>query len=463
MRKGAALVARPLMSAQLANKKSSHKPGEQSIIGGAGYRDSPMNMSLVGRAAQSVSAPVRQLAQLLIERDGPYAQAFENLIFALIVLSVVSIGLETLSGLPAWATLALKVGEIIVVAVFSFEYLLRIVAAPRKLAFIFSFYGIVDLLAIAPFYLAGLDLRYLRMLRVLRVLRVLKLQRRVLENTVAERTHELAARNSALMQAQAQLKSELDIARALQIAILPSKFPAKSGCDGAARMVPASTMGGDFYDFIELPDGQVGLVIADVSGKGVPAAFFMAVARTNLRELAMHYAEPAACLARTNEVLCTQNPMELFVSVFYCIFDPATGALHYANGGHNPPYVRRADGSIEVLSGAFGLVLGAMPGVEYQNHKVQLRAGDRLVLYTDGVTEAFNPVDEAYGAERLIAEIRAHGDGSAKSLVERICRSVTLFSGSAAQSDDITLTVLAWHGPQSLTGVQTPIAPAVGQ
>jgi len=417
-----------------------------------------MNMSLVGRGVQTFGASLRQLAQLLLERDGAYAQAFENLILALIVLSLVSVGLETLSGLPAWATMVLKVGEIVIVAVFSFEYLLRIVAAPHKLAFIFSFYGLVDLLAIAPFYLAGLDVRYVRALRVLRVLRVLKLQRRVLENTVAERTQELAERNSALMQAQAQLKEELDIARALQIAILPSKFPAKSGCDGAARMVPASTMGGDFYDFIELPDGKVGLVMADVSGKGVPAAFFMAVARTNLRELAMHYADPAACLARTNELLCTQNPMELFVTVFYCIFDAATGALCYANGGHNPPYVRRADGSIEVLSGTGGLVLGAMPGVEYQNHTVQLCAGDRLVLYTDGVTEAFNHVEEAYGEKRLLAEVQAHGDGSAEGLVERICRSVTKFSGTAPQSDDITLTVLSWQPPDS--GVEPKVGEA---
>ena len=407
-----------------------------------------MNTSLAGRAVQSVSAPVRQLAHQLLERDGPHARAFENLILALIVLSLVSVGLESLSGLPAWVTPVLKVGEIIVVAVFTFEYLLRLVAAPRKLAFIFSFYGLVDLLAIAPFYLAGLDARYLRALRVLRVLRVLKLQRRVLENTVAERTQELAERNSALVKAQAQLKHELDIARALQIAILPSKFPAKSGCDGAARMVPATTMGGDFYDFIELPDGRVGIVMADVSGKGVPAAFFMAVARTNLRELAMHHADPAACLARTNDVLCTQNPMELFVTVFYCIFDPKTGVLRYANGGHNPPYVRHVDGSIEILSGTGGLVLGAMPGVEYPNHTVEMRAGDRLVLYTDGVTEAFNHVDEAYGVERLIAEVKAHGDGPAEALVERICRSVTTFSGTAPQSDDITLTVLAWHPPE---------------
>jgi sigma-B regulation protein RsbU (phosphoserine phosphatase) len=139
--------------------------------------------------------------------------------------------------------------------------------------------------------------------------------------------------------------------------------------------------------------------------------------------------------------------MDLFVTVFYGVFDPASGELRYANGGHNPPCVRRAEGSIEMLDGKGGLVLGAMPGVRYPAHAVTLRQGDRLVLYTDGITEAFNAADEAYGMPRLIAEIQAHGNGAAAGLVERICHSVAAFSGAAPQSDDITLTVLAWHAP----------------
>jgi serine phosphatase RsbU (regulator of sigma subunit) len=404
-----------------------------------------MSVALPRQALQSVSGRVRAGAQRLLEGDGLYARTFENLILALIVLSVASVGLEAMPGLPGWARQALWIEEIVVVTVFSIEYLLRIVAADHKLRFIFSFYGLVDLLSIAPFYLARVDVRFLRVLRLLRLLRVLKLQRRVLEATVAKRTHELAERNDALEQAQAQLKAELDVARALQIAILPSAFPARPGCDGAARMIPATTMGGDFYDFIELPDERIGLVVADVAGKGVPAAFFMAVARTNLREFAVQHADPGSCLVHTNNVLCAQNPLDLFVTVFYCIFDATTGLLCYANGGHNPPYLRRADGLVEPLSGAGGLVLGVMPGVEFPNHTVQLRPGDRLVLYTDGVTEAFNRADEAYGVERLIAEVRQYGDGAAAALVERICRSVTTFAGVAPQSDDITLTVLAWR------------------
>jgi serine phosphatase RsbU (regulator of sigma subunit) len=403
-----------------------------------------MSASTALRATRAVTGLAREAADRLL-RTGPYARLFENLILALIVLSVASIGVEAIPGLPGWAAYALRIEEIVVVGVFSLEYLLRIVAAPKKLAFIFSFNGLVDLLAIAPFFLAGLDARWLRTLRLLRLLRLLKLQTHILEATVAERTRELADKNATLEQAQAQIKAELEVARALQLAILPAAFPARAGWDGAARMIPATTMGGDFYDFIELPDGRIGLVIADVSGKGVPAAFFMAVARTSLRDLAPHHADPGACLAHTNELLCAQNPLDLFVTVFYCVFHPRSGVLRYANGGHNPPYLRHADGSVETLDGSGGIALGVMRGVVYADHTTRLLPGDRLLLYTDGVTEAFNSADEAYGVDRLLAEVRAQGEGAATALVERICRSVSSFAGSAAQSDDITLTVLTRH------------------
>ena len=184
-----------------------------------------------------------------------------------------------------------------------------------------------------------------------------------------------------------------------------------------------------------------------LAGHGVPAAFFMAVARTKLRDLALRHQDPGSCLAETNEVLCSQNPLDLFVTVFYCILEPTTGVLRYANGGHNPPYVRHADGTVEALRGAGGPVLGALSGTVYPTHTVQLGPGDRLVLYTDGVTEAFNPAAEAYGEERLIAEVRAHADGGSMTLIEHICRSVTDFAGTAPQSDDITLTVVSWKAP----------------
>lgn len=404
----------------------------------------PPVLATPARLVAGLGTRVRAFTQMLLESRGPYARAFENLILALIVLSIASIGLESIPGLPGWAVQALRASEIVIVTVFTFEYLLRIVAARNAFAFIFSYQGLIDLLAIAPFYLIGFDARWLRALRLLRLLRVLKLQTHVLERVVEERTRELAEKNAALEKAQAQLEAELAVARSLQLAILPAAFPARPGCQGAARMIPATTMGGDFYDYIDLPDGQVGLVIADVSGHGVPAAFFMAVARTHLRDLAARHDDPGVCLAQTNDALCAQNPLDLFVTVFYCILDPKSGLLRYANGGHNPPYVRRAEGPVEPLDGAGGLVLGAMPGVQYPTHTVQLLRGDRLVLYTDGVTEACNPTDELYGAHRLVDEVHVHGGGTSAALVERICQSVNNFAGSAPQSDDITLTVLTW-------------------
>jgi serine phosphatase RsbU (regulator of sigma subunit) len=405
---------------------------------------SPPRAAPLLRAIQAATAPLRLLADVLLERPGPCSRIFERLILALIVLSVASIGLEAIPGLPAWGLRALRIEEIVVVTVFSLEYLLRIVAARQKLAFILSFRGLVDLLSIAPFFLAGFDARWLRVLRLLRLLRVLKLQTHILEATVAQRTRELADKNAALEQAQAQIKAELDVARALQIAILPARFPARAGCDGAARMLPATAMCGDFYDFIELPGGRIGLVIADVSGHGVPAAFFMAVARTNLRDFAPQYPDPGACLAHTNQALCAQNPLDLFVTVLYCVFDPVTGVLRYANGGHNPPYLRHADGSVEALDGAGGVVLGVLADAEFPDHTVTLQPGDRVVFYTDGVTEACNPAEEEYGAARLIAEIAAGGEQAAAA-VDRICQSVATFAGQAAQFDDITLSVLVWE------------------
>ena len=258
----------------------------------------------------------------------------------------------------------------------------------------------------------------------------------------------VSEKNAALERAQAQMSAELDLARAMQMAILPSRFPAAPGCDGAARMLPATAMGGDFYDFIELPGGRIGLVMADVSGKGVPAAFFMAVARTNLNALAAGASGPAECLERTNDVLLTQNPMDLFVTVFYAVFDPATGVLTYANGGHNPPMLRRANGTVDILSDASGLVLGMFPAT-YQQHTVHLTAGDILVLYTDGVTEAFNVRDEMYEEARLLSRVRAHAGGGATALVSSIVDSVIEFSGTAPQSDDITVAVLSWAGAAS--------------
>ena len=248
-----------------------------------------------------------------------------------------------------------------------------------------------------------------------------------------------------LKEAHGYINSELEIARNLQIDILPAHFPVANGCDGSARMLPATTMGGDFYDFIELPCGKLGLVMADVSGKGVPAAFFMAVARTTLRLIAATSLGPGECLRRTNDILCDQNPMYLFVTVFYAVFDPINGQLIYANGGHNPPVLRHSDGSMEMLASFGDAALGVIEDIDFQEHTQQFSPGDSLILYTDGVTEAFNPEWQEYGESRMLDQVRLHGNLSAKSLVTAIFDSVIAYAGTAPQSDDITITVLKWH------------------
>ena len=271
---------------------------------------------------------------------------------------------------------------------------------------------------------------------------ILNVGREITERHNAEvRQKEL---HEQLEQAHAKINTELSVALAMQVAILPAGFPTMLGCLGAARMMAATTMGGDFYDFIPLPDGKIGLVIADVSGKGVPAAFFMAVTRTTLRHLAASASGPGHCLQLTNDVLCAQNPLELFVTVFYAVFCPVTGQLTYANAGHNPPYLRSAEGRVKPLDAVSDLVLGMGPET-FQQHTEQLGPGDLLILYTDGVTESFDTAAQPYGEARLLELLTQQEKTHPEQFVEAIFSSVNGFAVGAPQADDITVAVMAWQ------------------
>lgn len=272
---------------------------------------------------------------------------------------------------------------------------------------------------------------------------------RVLDELVAQRTHELADKNQALSEAQALINKELDLARRLQLAILPDQFPQIERCSGHARMLPATQMGGDFYDFVTLPDGRVAVVMADVSGKGVTAAFFMAVARTSINSLVRQSASVGECLAQANDELCRQNPLDLFVTVFLGIFEPATGRLDYANGGHNPPLLRHADGQTGWLEPTGDMALGVMSDIPYTSASVQLEPGDVLLAYTDGVTEAFNAKLEAYGEQRLLDLLKQSTDAAPRAVVEQLFSEVARFADGAPQSDDITVAALTWKGKKS--------------
>jgi len=273
-----------------------------------------------------------------------------------------------------------------------------------------------------------------------------------LEAEVRARTLELEQKNALLEDSARRVEAELQAAKTLQAAMLPESLPASQAYAGKASMVPAREMGGDFYDFFPLDERRLGLVIADVSGKGVPAAFFMAISRTVLQASAMDGGSPGDCLARANEVLCARNPMEMFVTAFYAILDIETGELAYANGGHNPPLIiRRADGSVAGLPGTGGMALGVMPDMPYGDKLARLAAGDTLFLYTDGISEAMDSAGREFGEARIEATLRDAAMRPVEAVLSAVTGAVSAFVAGAPQSDDITCLVVRYLGPPAET------------
>ena len=238
------------------------------------------------------------------------------------------------------------------------------------------------------------------------------------------------------------LQNELGVASKIQQSILPTRFPERPGCRMSANMKPARNVGGDFFDVIQLSDDRIGIAIADVSDKGVPAALFMMSCRTLIKGAAIGKTDPGAVLHEVNQLLQEDNDAAMFVTVFYGVYDPDSRRFHYANGGHNSPLVVHSDGSSAELPLTGGIALGLMPDLDYDNNTVTLAPGDLLVLYTDGVTEAFDAEGNQFGTERL-QEVFA---GAAPKDVEAANRSVfdavEKFAGDTPQSDDITCLTL---------------------
>ena len=268
-----------------------------------------------------------------------------------------------------------------------------------------------------------------------------------LDRLVAERTRELNDKNALLEEANQRMDAELSIARSLQAAMLPQRLPENPGYAGKATMVPAREMGGDFYDFFSLGRNRVGLVIADVSGKGVPAAFFMAISRTILQSSARDSRSAGECLAATNDLLCEQNPLELFVTAFYGILDLETGELTFANAGHNPPLVAPKDGAVTQLAPTGGVAMGVMPGLPYAERTVTLAPGDTLILYTDGISEAMDLDGREFTEARLIGSIAESHRESVEIVMSSLISAVHRFVGDAPQSDDITCLIVRYKGP----------------
>lgn len=267
-----------------------------------------------------------------------------------------------------------------------------------------------------------------------RIYAQLRAQVRTLEEAVRQREELLAIRR------------ELDAARAIQQAMLPSTASVAAGHAGVdlhAAMLPAHEVGGDFYDFFLLDAARLGLVIGDVSGKGVPAAIFMAMSRTLLKATALQGHEPALCIEMVNRMLCRDNAAQMFVTLFYGVLDMRSGEIVYTNAGHNLPYMLRANG-IERLPGTRTAALGMFDEVSATAGTTRLVAGDGLFLFTDGVTDALDDRDTFFGEARLRSVLDVQRTASAATTVDAVLAALRAHIGKAAQFDDVTALCVRW-------------------
>jgi sigma-B regulation protein RsbU (phosphoserine phosphatase) len=239
-----------------------------------------------------------------------------------------------------------------------------------------------------------------------------------------------------------RLEQELEVARSIQASFIPDAPPRLPGWQVAAAWEAARQVSGDFYDFIPLRDGLWGLVIADVADKGIPAALFMAVCRTLLRAAAISRTSPADTLSRVNELLFNDARTDLFVTVFYAIWNPSTGRVVYASAGHNPPLLVHARTHEPVELRSRGIALGVIRDVQLEEHQVTLKPGDTLVAYTDGVTEAMQADLTQWGLNRFKAALGDADARSAPDMLAYLLGTIREFVGGAPQSDDLTVWLL---------------------
>lgn len=242
------------------------------------------------------------------------------------------------------------------------------------------------------------------------------------------------------------IKADLSLATDVQLAILPRTFPPfpeiANRIDLYAVMHPAKDVGGDFYDFFKIDDDHIGFAMADVSGKGVPAALFMTMSHTLLRFTGSRCTDPVRTVSETNGMLARESFDSMFVTLFYGVYNIKTGIINYVNAGHNPPYILRSNGTLEAMQPTTNLVMGCIEEFPYQSQELTLERGDTFVTFTDGVTEACNPSNELYGETRLEALLTSMLGNSAEQITTAINADVKKFADTAEQSDDITILTL---------------------
>ena len=245
-----------------------------------------------------------------------------------------------------------------------------------------------------------------------------------------------------IKEAAARIDKELEFAKQIQYSSLPTVFPKSHSFKLYAQMITAKEVGGDFYDFYMLNDATVAFLVADVSGKGIPAAMFMMRAKTVIRDLAERGLEPDEIFTIANEKLCENNDAGMFVTAWLGILDTKTGLLKFANAGHNPPLFQKAGEKFSYMKARSGMLLAGMEGIRYRKNEMQLTPGDRIYLYTDGVTEATDNNTELYGEQRLLDFVNALENTDPESMCSRIKEDVDQFVGTAPQFDDITMLAL---------------------
>ncbi len=248
-----------------------------------------------------------------------------------------------------------------------------------------------------------------------------------------------------------RIGTELKLATEIQAAMLPHifpPFPERKDFDIYAMMDPAREVGGDFYDFYLIDEDHLCLIVADVSGKGIPAALFMMISKTILQSCAMLGKSPAEILSKTNDALCTNNMVEMFVTVWVGIVELSTGKLTAANAGHEYPVIKHADGKFEIYKDKHSLAIGAMEGTKYHEYEIMLDKGDKLFVYTDGVPEATDADEKMFGIERMLKALNSEPDADVLKLLNNVKSAVNSFVKEAEQFDDLTMLDFEYHGTQ---------------
>ena len=275
-----------------------------------------------------------------------------------------------------------------------------------------------------------------------------------LVHTMADMEHSIREYGADLMQITAEkerISTELSLATKIQSSMMPHIFPPypdRHEFDIFAVMEPAREVGGDFYDFFLIDEDHLCLVMADVSGKGIPAALFMMISKTILQSCAMLGVSPAEILNKTNEALCSNNQVEMFVTVWLGILEISTGRLTCANAGHEYPVLKKADGEFAVYKDKHGLVIGGMEGTKYKEYTLHLEKGDKIFLYTDGVPEATEAENQMFGIGRMLDTLNASPDADPEQLLHNVREAVRGFVRDAEQFDDLTMLSLEYKGTE---------------